>query len=203
MEKYKQLACYRDYSNKIDETSTKWFKTHFSVLILISIIFLLLLRKEVYSYEYTDEWEKARLHKAPMHEKEDFYKKLPLTKKELKLHQNTVACYNCWNKSQKSSIFITIIKTFGSIAILHVSIEVQHIVYLISHLVCIRKFGQNESNYHYCFIIKELVNKFKRQFESLQEVTEKYKTFSVPIEKKLLKLVMIVIKVLHLYLPKN
>ena len=40
------------------------------------------------------------------------------------------------------------------------------------------------SNYHYHFIIEKLSNEFEEQFECLGENTEKYKTFSVPIEKE-------------------
>ena len=46
----------------------------------------------------------------------------------------------------------------------------------------------NWSNYGYHFIIKELANEFEGQFESLGKNTEKYKTFSVPIEKEVIKL---------------
>ena len=42
----------------------------------------------------------------------------------------------------------------------------------------------NVSNYDYHFIIKEFVNEFETQFECLEENTEKYKTFSIPIEKE-------------------
>ena len=42
----------------------------------------------------------------------------------------------------------------------------------------------NGLNYDYHFIIKELANEFKGQFECFGEITEKYKTFSVPIEKE-------------------
>ena len=42
----------------------------------------------------------------------------------------------------------------------------------------------NGSNYDYHFIIKELAKKFEGKFECLGENTEKYKTFSVPIEKE-------------------
>ena len=42
----------------------------------------------------------------------------------------------------------------------------------------------NSSNYDYYFIVKELSNEFEGQFECLGENTEKYKTFSVPIEKR-------------------
>ena len=40
------------------------------------------------------------------------------------------------------------------------------------------------SNHDYRFIIKELANEFEDKFECLQENIEKYKTFSVPIEKE-------------------
>ena len=46
----------------------------------------------------------------------------------------------------------------------------------------------NDSNYDYHFVIKELVNKFEGQFECLGESTEKYKAFSVPIEKEVIKI---------------
>ena len=42
----------------------------------------------------------------------------------------------------------------------------------------------NGSNYDYHLIIKELANEFEGQSECLWENTEKYKTFSVPIGKK-------------------
>ena len=46
----------------------------------------------------------------------------------------------------------------------------------------------NGSYYDYHFTIKELSNEFERQFECLGENTEKYKTCSVPIEKKVTKI---------------
>ena len=42
----------------------------------------------------------------------------------------------------------------------------------------------NGSTYDYHFIIKELAKEFKSKFECLGENTEKYITFSVPIEKE-------------------
>ena len=42
----------------------------------------------------------------------------------------------------------------------------------------------NGSNYDYNFIIKELAEEFKKQFTCLGENTEKYITFTVPIEKE-------------------
>ena len=43
----------------------------------------------------------------------------------------------------------------------------------------------NGSTYDYHFIIKELAKEFEGNFECLGENTEKYKTFSVPIKKKI------------------
>ena len=42
----------------------------------------------------------------------------------------------------------------------------------------------NASNYHYHFIIKELVEEFKKKFTCLRENTEKYITFTVSIERE-------------------
>ena len=42
----------------------------------------------------------------------------------------------------------------------------------------------NSLNYDYHFITKKLVKEFEGQFECLGENTEKYKIFSVPIEKE-------------------
>ena len=46
----------------------------------------------------------------------------------------------------------------------------------------------NGSNYDYDFIIKELAEEFKKQFTCLGENTEKYITFTVPIEKEVTKI---------------
>ena len=46
----------------------------------------------------------------------------------------------------------------------------------------------NESNYDYHFIIKELAEKFKKQFTSLGENTEKYITLTVPIDKEVTRI---------------
>ena len=42
----------------------------------------------------------------------------------------------------------------------------------------------NRFNYDYYFIVKELSEEFRGQFTCLGENTEKYITFSVPIEKE-------------------
>ena len=66
-----------------------------------------------------------------------------------------------------------------------------------AHSICNWKFNlpneipvifHNGSIYDYHFIIKILANEFEGQFECLGENTEKYKTFSVPIEKEITKI---------------
>ena len=47
----------------------------------------------------------------------------------------------------------------------------------------------NGSEYDYHFIIEELAEEFKGQFECLGENTEKYITFSVPIKKKMIMII--------------
>ena len=46
----------------------------------------------------------------------------------------------------------------------------------------------NGSNYHDNYIIKELVEEFKKRFTCLGENTEKYRTFTVPIEKEVTRI---------------
>ena len=46
----------------------------------------------------------------------------------------------------------------------------------------------NGSNYNYRFIIKQLAEEFEKQFTCLVENTEKYITFTVPIEKEVTRI---------------
>ena len=48
---------------------------------------------------------------------------------------------------------------------------------------------QNGSNYDYHFIIKELAEEFEKKFTCLGENTEKYITFSVPIQKEVTRII--------------
>ena len=50
----------------------------------------------------------------------------------------------------------------------------------------------NFSNYDYHFIIEELAKEFEGQIKCLEENTEKYLTFPVPIKKEL-----VIVKELH------
>ena len=57
--------------------------------------------------------------------------------------------------------------------------------------MCLMKSLQlfnNGSNYDYHFIIKELANEFEGKFEQLGENNEKYKAFSVPVKKEIIKI---------------
>ena len=44
------------------------------------------------------------------------------------------------------------------------------------------------SNYNYHFITKELAEKFRKQFSCIQENTEKYITFTVPVKKEITRI---------------
>ena len=118
----------------------------------------------------------------------DFEKKirLPLAKEELKPRQDAKACYICGKSIIK--------KLSKSINFRKVR---DHFLYKgkyrgATHSICNLKFNvpneipvffHNGSNYDYLFIIKELANEFQEKFECFGEYTEKYKTFSIPIEK--------------------
>ena len=114
-------------------------------------------------------------------------KMLPLTKKELNIHQDVTECYICGKRFFKKFVND---KNFQKVrdhchftgkyrgaahSICNLRLNVPNEIPVVYH---------NGPNYYYHFIIKELVNKFQGQFESLGENTEKYKTFSVPIEKE-------------------
>ena len=66
-----------------------------------------------------------------------------------------------------------------------------------AHSICSLKYSvpknipialHNASNYDYHFTIKELVEEFKKQFTCLGENTEKYITFTVPIEEEVTRI---------------
>ena len=67
---YRWLFRNKDYSNKLDER----FKSKFKFSNNEINKFFLLLRKGVYPYEYTDDWEKFNGTTLP--EKEEFYSNL-------------------------------------------------------------------------------------------------------------------------------
>ena len=106
------------------------------------------------------------------------------TKKERKAHRDQKVCYICK-------------KSFSSDDNKFYKIK-DHCYYRgkylwAAHVVCSKKCKipkeipvvfHNGSTYDYHFIIKELGKEFVGKFECLGENTEKYITFSVPIEKE-------------------
>ena len=118
-------------------------------------------------------------------------KMLPLTKKELKLGQEATECYICVDR------FLTKLSKSTNYRKVSFCQSESHCHYtgkyrVAAHSVCNLKFivpneipviFHNGLNYHYYSIIKELPNEFEGKFECLGENTEKYKTFSIPIEK--------------------
>ena len=115
---------------------------------------------------------------------------LPLTGEELKLHLDSIVRYICTkNFTQK----LPKDKNYPKVryhchftgkyrgatdSICNLRFNVPNEIPVLFH---------NGSNYDYHLIMKELANDFKVQFECLGEKTEKYKTFSVSIEKEIRK----------------
>ena len=60
--------------------------------------------------------------------------------------------------------------------------SISNLRYKVPHKIHVKI--HNGSKYDYHFIIRELAEEFKGQFECLGENTEKYITFSVPIKKE-------------------
>ena len=60
--------------------------------------------------------------------------------------------------------------------------RIYNLRYKVQHEIPVKI--HNDSKYDYHFIIKELAEEFKGQFECLGENSEKYITFSVPIKKE-------------------
>ena len=100
-----------------------------------------------------------------------------LTKEQQESFENAKICYICQEKTKNKYLrenkYCKVRDNF------HYTEEFRGVV----HTICNLKF-HNGSNYDYHFIIKKLVEEFKKQFTCLQENTEKYITFTVPIEKK-------------------
>ena len=118
-------------------------------------------------------------------------KMLPLTKKkELKSHQDLTVYYTCRknftqrlaedkNHQKVREHFHFTCKYIGQAeTICNLRFIVPNGIPTVFH---------NGSNYDYDFIMKELANKFKGQFECFEENTDTYKTFSVSIEKEIRK----------------
>ena len=115
---------------------------------------------------------------------------IPLTDKEIESYEKQKVCHICkkefcYNENEKNEFklyqkirdYCHYTGKFRGAAhsICNLRYKVQREIPVIIH---------NGSKYDYHFIIKELAEEFKGQFECLGENTEKYITFSVPIKKE-------------------
>ena len=115
---------------------------------------------------------------------------MPLTDEEIKFYKKQKVCHICkkkfYNDENKKNEF----KLFQKVR--------DHCHYKgkfrrAAHSICNLRYKvpkeipvviHNGSAYDYHFIIKQLAEEFKNQFECLGENTEKYITFSLPIKKE-------------------
>ena len=114
-----------------------------------------------------------------------------LTKEQLESHENAKICYICKekfeNKYLKDKKYCKVRDHY------HYTGEYRVAV----HIMCNLKYTEpkkipivfyNGSNDDYPFVIKELVEEFEKQFTSFKENTDKYITFTVPIEKEVTRI---------------
>ena len=120
---------------------------------------------------------------------------IPLTKKEEKRHSKQKVCHICKKRfSADDNNGVAYNKKHHKVN--------DHCHYTgkyrgAAHDICNLRYKipketpavfHNGSTYDYHLIIKELPEKFERQFQCLGENTEKYITFSVPIKKQITKI---------------
>ena len=115
---------------------------------------------------------------------------IPLTNKEIKSYEKQKVCYICEKKfcddKNKKSEYDLYHKVRDHC---HYTGKFRG----AAHNICNLRYNvpkeipvvfHNGSTYDYHFIIKQLAEDFKGQFECLRENTEKYITFSAPIKKE-------------------
>ena len=112
---------------------------------------------------------------------------IPLIKEERKMYRKQKVCYKCKkefntddNNKEHRKLKDHCHYTGKYIGAAHNTCNLRYKVAKEIPVVF-----HNGSIYDYHFIIKELVEEFKGQFQCFGENTEKYITFSVPIKKRL------------------
>ena len=105
-------------------------------------------------------------------------------------------------KIQKSVIFVNknlkiLIQKIKNVVILETIVIIQENIEVLRMALCSLKYSlpkklpidfHNGSNYDYHFILKEVVEEFKKQFTRLGENTEKYITYAALIEKEITRI---------------
>ena len=119
---------------------------------------------------------------------------IPLTKEEKKIHRGQRKCHIC---KKEFSTDDSKKKSFKVKGHCHYTGKYRGAAHKICNLIYkipkeIPVVFHNGSTYDYHFMIKELAEKFKGQFECLGENTEKYIAFSVPIKKEITKKIRMV-----------
>ena len=115
---------------------------------------------------------------------------LPLTRKKLQSHKDAKVCYFCGVWLFKKLFRDIIYRKFRDHC--HCTGKYRGAGYCVCNLKInmpkdIPVVFQRDSTYDYHFIIKELVNEFEGQLECTRENREKYKTFSIPVKKEIIK----------------
>ena len=114
-----------------------------------------------------------------------------LTKEQQESYENAKICYICEEKFE--NIYLKDKKYHKVRDHCHYTGEYRG----AAHSICNLKYSvpekilivfHNGSNYGYHFIIKDLAEEFKKQLFCLEEYTEKYVTFKVPIEKEVARI---------------
>ena len=106
-----------------------------------------------------------------------------LTKQQKESYENVKICYICKKKNVNKYLKD---KKYCKVRDHCRHREEQHTICNLKHIVpkSIPIVFRSGSNYDYYSIIKESAEEFKKQFTCLEENTEKYITFTVPIEKE-------------------
>ena len=113
----------------------------------------------------------------------------PLTEEEEEKHEKKKLCYTCRKPISANNNNIKYLKVKDHC---HYTGKYRGAAHGICNLRCnIRRevpvVFHKGSTYDYHFIVRKLAEKYEGEFECLDENTEKYITFSVPIKKETVK----------------